>query len=162
MPSTLKILFVCFLCALSIPVKARGQAVPDSSWENLSNGIAVAVIMDKNFVSAYVKNTSTSSMQISGDVGHLVRFFYIDSNNIKHPLRNKSEDGDFVASSKVSGSTVVPQDGKAPFRIQIELSPKELTAIKACPVFCRFSVLNSSTKQDYKVESTPKVLNSCP
>jgi len=162
MPSAFKILFLCFLCVLSITVKARGQAVPDSSWESLSNGIAVAVILDKNFVSAYVKNTSNSPMQISGDVGHLVRFFYIDLSNTKHPLRSKSEDGDFVVSSKVLGSTIIPPDGKPPFHIQIELSPKELVAIKTCPVFCRFSVLDSSTKQNYKIGSTPKVLNSSP
>ena len=137
------------------------QDVPAGSWEQLPHGIAVTVTLNGRVVVAYVKNTSSSPLKIVGDDRHLVRFFYIDSNHARIPLRDKSE-ADVYATRKATGSASLPPGGESPFHLQIELSPEELTAIQAYPVLCRFTVYDPSSQQYFTLESTPTVLSSGP
>ena len=162
MTSTIKTFLLCVLCMLAATNSANCQQdAATGSWVQLSNGIAVNVTLSGSFVAVSVKNTSNSPLKIVGDDRHLVRFFYIDSNHARVPLRDKSE-VNVYASRKVAGSAVLPPGGGSPFHLQIELTPEELTAIQTYPVVCRFTVSDPTTQQYFKMETTPKVLSSGP
>ena len=150
------ILFALMSVFFSISPALCQQSSPTDPWQKSPQGIEVQLKLNGTALTVNLKNASDSVMKLVGERDHLVRFFYINSEGKRIPLRDKSETD--TDSKKQSGSAIIPQNGESPFNLKIELSAEHLNLLKTCPVSCRFVVNNSSTRQYFTIVSDPRLL----
>ena len=144
--------------------RAASPEVPENSWQQLSGGIALSLILRNHLIDIHVKNTSsTLKVLLSEGSGLLVQPFFIDDSGAKvrlgdHPLKNvPSVINDTI--QKTPQPIEIPPGGEAATKIAIPITTDEANLLKTHPVTCSILIYDPATKQKTNIESPPKLIS---
>jgi len=161
LPPPLALLFVIITFIFTVMAKSDPD-IPTGSWDQHSEGVAIALIWKEHDVIAHVKNTSTSLKQLmSMGSNTYVKLFYIDAQGAAipfgdHPFYNDARDDD----SKEQGALDIAPG--AVVSRPVAITSAEATLLKTHPVVCTVLIYDPATKQKSTVTSSPKLLTETP
>lgn len=159
MKPTFKCLVLFFVANLLIStITANCQSIVHAnSWEQLSQGIAIAIGQTDSRVTISVKNTSDTRKElIRQKTGAPVQLFYIDDQGAQVPLGDHEPPGPH--GDRRPGPIGLPADGQVATSMAIHITSDELVLIKTHQVLCSVLVNDPATKQQYTITSSPKIL----
>jgi hypothetical protein len=160
-----KIFVMLFILTLSAPpVAADNQpSVPDNSWEQRPEGIALAMILTvqkiepkKASLHVYIKNTSDAVKAYSDyGIDSGIEIFYINESERLIPLHDYSLKNGGIVQGLREAREIKLGDF---LTFTIDLTPKELLFVKSHPVICRIIIYDKAERKYHKVDSSPKLL----